>query len=473
MKTVTELSRADYAVSGNVTRLELSLGENYGEQFKTAVRETTVFAVQEALDFAEAPDETDVEEDEIRVDVDVSEMRPGRRLIVRGTTTGGDEAVEDAVVKDATNGTISLASDLAHVFERDTVVVHGNVASATHGETVQQLLGSARAATPFQRFTLAHDPLTYLQSSDASGSRAALEVRVNDVRWDEKPTLFDAKPSDRAYVVRTDEQGKTFVQFGDGDRGARLPSGTNNVRAKYRKGSGAAGNVKAGALAQLIDRPLGVKGVTNPEQAGGGVDPESEDAARASIPLGVRTLGRAVSLLDYEDFARAFSGVVKAQARVLRLRAGQTVVVTVAFEGGDRLDDLGSAILTHGDPHVQVRVLAGVTDTFRIALKVAVDPTYEADAVLSSVEAALRSAYAFEARELGQPVFHSEIDTVCHSVAGVLAVDVDRLYVTGAAADVNERLLAQRAAVGANGTAIPAGVLILDPAAFDWLEQMS
>ena len=80
MKTVTELSRADYAVSGNVTRLELSLGENYGEQFKTAVRETTVFAVQEALDFAEAPDETDVEEDEIRVDVDVSEMRPGRRL---------------------------------------------------------------------------------------------------------------------------------------------------------------------------------------------------------------------------------------------------------------------------------------------------------------------------------------------------------------------------------------------------------
>ena len=273
--------------------------------------------------------------------------------------------------------------------------------------------------------------------------------------------------------MRTDEQGKTYVQFGDGERGARLPSGANNVRAKYRKGSGAGGNVKAGALAQLIDRPLGVKGVTNPEQAGGGVDPESEDAARTSIPLGVRTLGRAVSLLDYEDFARAFSGVVKAQARVLRLRAGQTVVVTVAFDGGDRLEDLGTAILTHGDPHVQVLVLAGVTQTFRLALKVAVDPAYEADAVLSNVEAALRSAYAFEAREFEQPVFHSEIDAVCHSVAGVLAVDVDRLYVTGAAAVVNERLLAQRAAVGANGTAIPAGVLILDLAPLDSLEQMS
>jgi len=169
----------------------------------------------------------------------------------------------------------------------------------------------------------------------------------------------------------------------------------------------------------------------------------------------------------------AASRIVKAQARVLRLRAGQTVVVTVAFDGGDRLEDLGTAILTHGDPHVQVLVLAGVTQTFRLALKVAVDPAYEADAVLSSVEAALRSAYAFEARGFEQPVFHSEIDAVCHSVAGVLAVDVDRLYVTGAAAVVNERLLAQRAAVGANGTAIPAGVLTLDLAPLDSLEQMS
>ena len=83
-----------------------------------------------------------------------------------------------------------------------------------------------------------------------------------------------------------------------------------------------------------------MKGVSNPVAASGGVDPETEDAARTSIPLGVRTLGRAVSLLDYEDFARAFTGVVKANATVLPLRGGRTIVVTVAFEGGERLADL-------------------------------------------------------------------------------------------------------------------------------------
>jgi predicted phage baseplate assembly protein len=351
------------------------------------------------------------------------------------------------------------------------VIVHGNVALATHGETVQQLLGSGRASAPFQRFTLAHDPLTYLQTGDPSGADSALEVRVNDALWEEVPTLYGAGSRDRAYALRTDEQGKAYVQFGDGEHGARLPSGSNNVRAKYRKGLGAAGNVEPGALAQLLDRPLGVKGVGNPAAASGGVDPEAEESARASIPLGVRTIGRAVSLLDYEDFARAFSGVVKAHAAVLPLRAGRTVVVTVAFDGGDRLVDLGTSLRTHGDPHVEVLVLAGTTQTFRLALKVGVDPAFETDVVLAGVESALRAAYSFAARGFTEPVFLSRIVSVAHTVAGVVAVDIDLLY-TGTTAGRADRLLAQQPAVSPGGTAIPAGLLELDPEPLDGLEAM-
>jgi hypothetical protein len=475
VKSVEELSRADYATSGKITRLELEGGENY-PKFASSVRETTVFAVQDPLGFADAPDKSKVEQDAITVDVNVSAMRKGRTLLVRGTAASAKEQVESVVVKavepQGARWRIELAHDLSASYERESVIVYGNVALATHGETVQQLLGSGRASTPFQRFTLTHEPLTYLQSTaDPSGSDSALKVFVNDVLWDEVPTLYGAGRRDRAYSLRTDEEGKAYVQFGDGVRGTRLPSGSNNVRAKYRKGLGAAGNVKPGALAQLLDRPLGVKGVSNPSAPSGGVDPESEKSARASIPLGVRTLGRAVSLLDYEDFARAFSGVAKASAAVLQLRAGRTVVVTVAFEGGDRLGDLATALQTHGDPRVELVVLAGTTQTFKLALKVAVDPAYEPDAVLSGVESALRKAYSFEARAFTDPVFLSGIESVAHTVAGVLAVDVDRLY-TGTTAGLADRLLAQRPAVGANGTAIPAGVLELHEAPFDWLEKM-
>ena len=78
--------------------------------------------------------------------------------------------------------------------------------------------------------------------------------------------------------------------------GARLPSGQENVRAKYRKGIGLEGLVKAGQLSMLLTRPLGVKGVINPLDAGGAQDPEQIDDARANAPLKVLTLERVVSL---------------------------------------------------------------------------------------------------------------------------------------------------------------------------------
>jgi predicted phage baseplate assembly protein len=294
---------------------------------------------------------------------------------------------------------------------------------------------------------------------------------VDGVECKEAPTLYRAGARDRDFVVRADETGATTVLFGDGTRGSRLPTGINNVQATYRTGLGAAGNLATGKLAQLIDRPLGVKGASNPSPATGGVDPQGERSARASIPLGVRTLGRAVSLPDYADFALAFSGVAKAQATVLPLRAGRTVVVTVAFPGGERIDDLTTALKTFGDPTVEILVLAGSLETFRVALEVAVDPAYENEKVLSGVEAALRAACGFDVRGFGEPVYLSGIEAVAQAVPGVVAIDVIRLY-TGATPSLSDRLLAQQPGVAADASAIAAGVLVLDDAPFDGLGVM-
>ena len=77
------------------------------------------------------------------------------------------------------------------------------------------------------------------------------------------------------YVERLGDGEKTTIHFGDGNTGARLPSGQQNVRLKFRKGSGLAGLVKAGQLTQLLTRPLGVKEVNNPLPAEGADEPES------------------------------------------------------------------------------------------------------------------------------------------------------------------------------------------------------
>ena len=62
--------------------------------------------------------------------------------------------------------------------------------------------------------------------------------------------------------------------FGNGEHGARLPTGSANIKATYRYGIGRGGNVDAWKISQLATHPLGLQGVINPLPASGGADRE-------------------------------------------------------------------------------------------------------------------------------------------------------------------------------------------------------
>ncbi len=482
-------SRAEFAIAGKSSYLALT-GQNLS-LYDTAVRETTVYARSEVLKRTRAPLKTPVSGAAIQVAADVSGMAAGRRLIVKGPRVDdGSMLVHHAVLVSATpaalaadGGTLLIDPPLPAPLRRDATVVYGNVALASHGETVAQILGAGNAAQAFQHFELKQSPLTWRAAATETGAASELTVRISDVEWAERPTLYGAGATERSYALRTDEQGRVLVQFGDGKLGARPPSGVNNIRATYRKGLGVAGNVRADTLTQPTVRPLGLKSVANLAPAEGGTDPEPADAARRSIPLQTRTLGRAVSVLDYEDFARAYAGVAKARAAVLQLPSGPTVCVTLAGDRGAALTpsnplwiNLLAALRNSGDPHVPLRLLTHAASTFRLGLKVKVDAACDSAAVLVAVEAALRARYHFDARELGQPVQQSELIAVVHTVPGVLALDLDFLY--GGSAPPSQtiksrqvRLLATRMHV-AGGQPRAAEMLTLDPGPLDRLEVM-
>jgi hypothetical protein len=485
--STTEASRAAFALSGKVTRVGLR-GQNLDREFFNHPRAVSVFGSSERLTLAAYPVTTDVSGDHLQLALPATGLPPGRKLIAFGDRLNGTPLVHRATVVSAVphvNGSVvTIAPPLPAALKRGTTIVHFNVALATHGETVAQVLGAGDASRSFQRFELKRLPLTYRSATIETGADSELSVRIGDVEWAERSTLFGARPNDRAYTIQTDEHDKLWVVFGDGVHGARLPSGQNNVRASYRQGLGRDGNVAAGALTQLMTRPLGLKGVSNPAPAEGGTEPEPADQARRTMPLGTRTLGRAVSLLDYEDFALAFTGIAKAQAQVLQLRAGPTIAITVAGQDGAPLSEgnpvrnaLRLALRDSGDPFVNVTLLSYQHSTFRIGLTVKRDPAYEITQVLAAVEAALRAQYSFDARSLAQPVLQSDVIAVAHSVPGVIAVDLDFLY--GGTLPLSQvpksrqvRLLASRMRVS-GGVALPAELLTLHPGPLERLEEMT
>ena len=484
--TVIEGSRASFTLSGKTTRISLDTDENLPLFQRSNYRETMVFAQSELLEIAEAPITAPVTGATIPLARAPSGLVKGQRIVASGKDSTTGEAISEIVQISAIDGKIlALTPPLKKSYVRtaskpeESFSLNANVAHATHGETVSEILGSGDASQRYQQFTLKQSPLTYVSAANASGAASTLQLRVNDLLWHEAPTLFGRGSQEHIYVTQTGDDSKTTIEFGDGATGARLPSGQDNVRATYRKGIGIDGLVKTGQLTSLLTRPLGITSVTNPEAATGAQDRELLDDARTNAPLTVLTLDRTVSLQDYEDFSRAFAGIAKALATFTWDGQTKRVFITVAGPDGaeikadsDTYVNLLVALQHAGDPFVSLRVKSYRPARFRFAGKVKIDPDQQTDVVLAAVENALRDKFSFDVRAFGQPVFLSEVIATVQAVTGVLAVDVNKLYRAGAAATLQNRLLAALPETLADGSLVAAELLTLDPAPLDDLGVM-
>lgn len=356
---------------------------------------------------------------------------------------------------------------LANIYDRNTVVFCGNVTLATHGETQTEILGSGDASKPFQSYALKQVPLTYVSSGSGAGATSTLEVRVNGVLWEEVTDFYGRGPTERIYTVRRSDDGKNTVRFGDGITGARLPTGSQNITSVYRKGIGLMGEVGAGKLTQPMTRPLGLKSVTNPLPASGSADPEVLEDARENAPLTVLTLGRVVSLTDYEDFSRAFAGIAKAQAVWLWSGERRLVHVTIAPASGEPLEptaplveNLRSALDGARDILQPLRLEGFVTKKFRLVARLLIDSTYVSETVFAAATTQLQKTFGFTERKLGQSLRASEVLALLQSVPGVVAADLDALHLEGFAVTLAEHLIARKAHYQGLNT-LPAELLIL------------
>jgi hypothetical protein len=454
---VDQVARADYGIAAKVTRIVLRAPDTWSfghPENAEVLRRYAVYAQSEELPLAEAPITDDVCAGTLELADLYEGLEAGRLLVVSGaradvpgvTDVPSAELVSIADVRQSAAGAdgeqrpgeknhtyLELAGDgLTNCYERNTMKVYGNIVHATHGESKAEVLGSGDATKPRQQFTLRSMPLTYVSAPTPTGVASSLEIRVDGVRWPERPWLLGLGPKDRGYVTTADEQPDTTVIFPNGREGRRLPTGAENVRARYRAGIGRPGNRDAGRITLLATKPLGVRDVNNPIPATGGADPESRDSARDNAPLPLKSLDRLVSLSDYRDFSRVFAGVGKAAADRLSDGTRQVIVVTVAGDGGalltqesDVIVNLRRSLRLFGDPSVRILVLPAERLVLTLSAAVRLLPDYEWSDVGARVRAALLDAFGFDQRDLGEGAALSEVLAAIQAVPGVHSSVVD------------------------------------------------
>jgi hypothetical protein len=299
-----------------------------------------------------------------------------------------------------------------------------DVVSVSRGITVShEVLGNGNAAVPNQRFTLQKSPLTYLASG--AGWVPALWVYVDGILWTEVPTFYNQPTRAQVYVVERSPDQNATIRFGDGVNGSRLTSGTGNVVAKYRYGSGAA-SPPAGRLTTMLSRQPNLASIHNPVPVSGGKDPQPPEDVKADAPASVFTFGRAISAIDYEVVAAQAAGVSRVKAYwTFDAAAQRTLVKIYVNDDAGGVANAACALAGSDDPNRPVAVAPAA----QIIVSVSATLVVAADRVVDDVVAAATTAFtdpdtgAFSPTEMGigQWLYRSHVDAAL-SVPGVVAV---------------------------------------------------
>lgn len=154
--------------------------------------------------------------------------------------------------------------------------------------------------------------------------KGSLHVQINEGpgeawrEWAVVDDLFGSGAADEQLAV---DWTSGEVRAGDGDRGqvpvanAGNPD-TNVVATEYRFGGGVRGNVRAGAITNLLTPVDGIDGgkTTNVFDASAGSDEERIDDAKVRARQTLRARDRAVSVEDFELLAKQAGNVRRAKA---------------------------------------------------------------------------------------------------------------------------------------------------------------
>ena len=338
---------------------------------------------------------------------------------------------------------VDLSADVAYPdFPNDspTVTVYGNLADGDEGKSMPETpIGSGDATQVFQNFKLPKAPLTYhITPENTPPETPELEVYVSGRLWTQVDSFFGREPDEQIYIVREDAEGNSWVQFGDGKTGARLVSGVNNVTAFYRMGSGSFGALKVDTKVQASAKLKNLDKIAMPADATGGAPAEDADNARAAAPGKVQTLGRIVSLKDFESEAAAIAGVASATAAWELVANIPAVVITVLMETG-RSDEIAAVRETlnaynfaRGAGRHPIDVRLGERMYVTASIQYTLLPTYRADLVEPNIRLALGVNYgkatrdedqsglfSVRRRRFGKPEYVSTLEGTVQNVEGV------------------------------------------------------
>lgn len=293
--------------------------------------------------------------------------------------------------------------------------------------TTEEVLGQSNG-TSHQRFTL-------LQASVIWHSET---VEVYDgvwTTWTMVDDFIDSLPTSQHYRTELGTEGVYSIVFGDGVNGAIPPVRTNNIRATYRVGIGALGNVAAGVITEVVSSVTYLEAVTNAAASTGATDRETLEHARHFAPANIRTLQRAVTLEDIETLCTAhvsttYGGIAQAKAHVVSSYLAHVAVVpaTGGLPSSALRTELANMLTSYTMVGTSIQVVDPAYVSVDISASITALASYHLATVAGQVEARLQNFLSSEYQDpdtglyphaFGRNIYLSDVYAIIRNTAGV------------------------------------------------------
>ena len=206
---------------------------------------------------------------------------------------------------------------------------------------------------------------------------------------------------------------------------AVLPAGSLTVTVPAKAvAPGPGGNLSAGAVNTMIDPPEGIQYVNNTAPFTGGQEAESDEVYRTRVMAAYRQLPNPLNAAWYRDAALSVEGVGSVQV-VPRVSGAGTVGVYVWGTAGAPSADLLNqvrAVLEEGrEIAVTVTVAAATASTRDVDARLRLAEGADFTQANAAITQALTDWFA--AREVGDPLYLTQLEQVILSAAPVLQIE--------------------------------------------------
>ena len=298
----------------------------------------------------------------------------------------------------------------------------------THGRTIyNEVIGSSNG-TANQSFILGHANVI------KSSIQISCYIGIGEYGWLDFTAVDNFMRSDaysKHFTVSLDDEGKATISFGDGDFGYIPPASVGGIKATYRVGGGIAGNVNGNTIVKTETSMAVIKNTFNYTTAYEiGVDAESNELIKSHAISNLRSLDRAVTVLDFEDIAKLIPGVSQAYCVELENDPNYHANLYVLLEGLETLPSANQVAIQEivDDRKIigsKVQVLGPTFETVNFTITGTTYTAFVNAEVEDLIEDAVKQYFALGNFNFGQIYYRSQLVSTLMAIPEVKSIEID------------------------------------------------